>query len=128
MGSFIFFLRLHPRPPLSLAPPQKIILVRILDDHIGRLMGWLFVLFLVGGTATKISVQLPGEALASRYEPGEPLWDFQGKNPGAGLAHWRAGRHLWTNVEQDGRDFSRYSPPFIVLDSPDTKVGLDGGF
>ena len=27
-------------------------------------------------------------------EPGEPLWAFQGKNPSAGLAHWREGRRL----------------------------------
>ena len=86
------------------------------------------MLLLVGGTATKISVQLPGEALAYGYEPGEPLWAFQGKNPGGGLAHWRAGRNLWTNVEQDGGDISRCPPPFIVLDSPDVEVGLDGGF
>ena len=61
-------------------------------------------------------------------EPGEPLWVFQGKTPGAGLAHWRQGRRLWTNVEQDGRNFSRCSPPFIVLDSLDIEVGFDGGF
>ena len=89
---------------------------------------WLCVLFLVGGNATKINVQLPGKALAYGYEPGEPLWAFQGKHPGAGPAHWREGRRLWTNVEQDGGNFSRCSPPFIVLDSQDIEVGFDGGF